>query len=170
MIEPPSVSDSSTACMAIVDSTLSISRLELTASLDLLQCLEGIDLLRQLRPAGLELLHERDAVDGHGRLSGEGRHDGHLPLVERADVVAPDRECADDLLVEDHRRAHGGPEPGHPLEVVAAVLRVGEHVGDLLGPPVQADPADQRLPVDWHRVLGDHLTDSSETPTDLISR
>ena len=33
MIEPPSVSDSSTACMAMVDSTLSTSRLELTASL-----------------------------------------------------------------------------------------------------------------------------------------
>ena len=32
MIEPPSVPDSSTACMAMVESTLSTSRLELTAS------------------------------------------------------------------------------------------------------------------------------------------
>ena len=32
MIEPPSVSDSCTACIAMVDSTLSTLRLELTAS------------------------------------------------------------------------------------------------------------------------------------------
>ena len=32
MIEPPSVSESSTACLAMVDSTSSTSRLELTAS------------------------------------------------------------------------------------------------------------------------------------------
>ena len=32
MIEPPSVPESSTACMAMVDSTWSTSRLELTAS------------------------------------------------------------------------------------------------------------------------------------------
>ena len=107
--------------------------------------------------AGLELLDQLDAVDRHRRLDGERADDRHLPVVERAHVVAPDSERTDDLVVEDHRSAHRGAEACDPLQVVAAVLRVGQHVRDLLCPPVEADPADERVAVHRHRVVGDQL-------------
>ena len=118
MIEPPSVPESSTACMAMVESTWSTSRLELTASPTSRSASSSLDLLGELRAARLELLHQLHAVDRHRGLAGERGDDRHLPLVERADLVAPERERADDLVVEEHRRSHGGPEAGDPLEVV----------------------------------------------------
>ena len=94
-------------------------------------------------------------MDRHRGLPRERGDDGHLPLVERTDLVAPDVERPDDLVVDQHRCPHGGPEAGDLLEVVPAVLRIGQHVRDLLGPAVQPDPADQRVAVERHRVLGD---------------
>ena len=91
MIEPPSVPESATACMAMVESTWSTSRLELTASPTSRSASSSLDVLRELRAAGLELLHELDAVDRHRGLPRERRDDGHLPLVERVDLVAPER-------------------------------------------------------------------------------
>ena len=121
----------------------------------LAQRLQLLDLVRELRAAGLQLLHQLHAVDRHRGLAGERGDDRHLPLVERVDLVAPEGERADDLVVEEHRRAHGRPEAGDPLEVVPAVLRIGQHVRDLLGPAVESDPADEGVAVDRHRVLGD---------------
>ena len=46
-------------------------------------------------------------------------------------------------------------KPADPLEVEAAVVRIGQHVRDLLGPAVESDPADEGVPVHRHRVLGD---------------
>ncbi len=122
---------------------------------DLTQRLQLLDVLRELRAARLELLHELDAVDRHRGLPRERRDDRHLPLVERADIVSPEDERTHQFVVDEHRRAHGGPEPGDLLEIVSAVLRIGQHVRDLLGPPVEPDTADERVAVDGHRVLGD---------------
>ena len=60
MIEPPSVPDSSTACMAMVDSTLSTSRLELTASPTSRSASSSSTFFGQLGAAGLQLLDELD--------------------------------------------------------------------------------------------------------------
>ena len=65
----------------------------------------------------------------------------------------PDDQDADDLAVEQHGDAHGGPEAAVALDVEPAVLGVGEDVGDLLGPALQPDPAGERAPVLGQRVL-----------------
>ena len=79
------------------------------------QRLQLVDLLGEFGLACLELLHELDAIDRHGRLNGERADDRHLPVVERVDVVAPDAEPTDHLVVEDHRGAHRGAEAGRTL-------------------------------------------------------
>ena len=61
MIEPPSVPDSSTACMAIVARTSSTSRLELTASPTSRSASSCSTFLAELGAAGLELLHQLHA-------------------------------------------------------------------------------------------------------------
>jgi hypothetical protein len=122
---------------------------------DVAQRLELPDPLGELGAAGLQLLHELDAVDRHRGLTREGGDDRHLPLVEGLDLAAPDVEGTDHLVVEEHRRTHRGAVPADPLEVEPSVVRVRQHVRDLLGPTVEPDPADQGLPADGHRVLGD---------------
>ena len=75
MIEPPSVPESSTACMAMVASTSVDVEAGADRLADLAQRLELVDLARQLGAARLQLLHELDAVDRHRRLTGERRDD-----------------------------------------------------------------------------------------------
>ena len=58
---------------------------------DLAERLELVHLPRELGAPLLHLLDQLDAVDRHRSLSGERGEDRHLPLVERADVVAPER-------------------------------------------------------------------------------
>ena len=56
-------------------------------------------------------------------------------------------------------RINGAPivvrKPATRCRSQPAVVGVGDDVGDLLGPAVEADPADQRVAVHRHRVLGD---------------
>ena len=155
MIEPPSVPDSSTACVAIVASTWSRSRLELTAS-PTSRSASSSSTLRassarlawssctSLTPLIAIAAWPAKAVTIAISRSSNGLH-----------LVAPQGQCADDLVVEDQRGAHRGAEAGDALEVEPAVLRVGDDVRDLLGPAVEADPADEGVAVHRHRVLGD---------------
>ena len=122
---------------------------------DLAESLQLLDLPGELRATLLQLLHELDTVDRHGGLAGERRHDRHLTVVERVDVVAPDAECSDDLVVEHHRCAHRRPEAGHPLEVVPTEVRVLQYVGDLHRGPVESDATHERAAVQRDGVLGD---------------
>ena len=175
MIEPPSVSDSSTACRAMVDEHAVDVEAGADRFADLAQRLE---LRRPCRASSAPLASSSctslTPLTAIGCLCGERRDDRHLPIVERAHVVAPDAEHADDLVVEDHRGAHRRPETGHPLEVLPPVLGVGQHIGDLLCLAVQADAAEEGLPVEWHRVLGDERgrligeTDRLDQPVDTV--
>jgi hypothetical protein len=122
---------------------------------DLAQRLELLHLPSQLGASLLELLHQFHLADRHRRLAGEGGDDRHLALVERTDLVAPQRDRADDLAVDYEGCRDRGAEAGHSLQVQPAVLGVGHDVGDLLGSAVQPDPADECLAVHRHRVLGD---------------
>ena len=102
---------------------------------------------------GLEGVEQVDAADGDRRLGGEGSQQLGGPLAERVDLSPPDDQDADDLAVEQHGDAHGGPEAAVALDVEPAVLGVGEDVGDLLGLALQPDPACKRAPVLGQRVL-----------------
>ena len=171
MIEPPSVSESSTACRAMVERTLSTSRLELTASptscsasrastFFASSALRASSCCTSMTPLTAIAAWAAKADTMAMSRSSNGLH-----------FVAPYAERADDLVVEEHRGAHDGPESRHPLEVVSPVVRVGEHVGDLLGPPVQRRPGRSGSPgPSGIGCSAMHPIDSSETPTDLISR
>jgi hypothetical protein len=102
---------------------------------------------------GLEGVDQVDAADGDRRLGGEGGQQLGGPVAERVDLGPPDDQDADDLAVEQHGDAHGGPEAAVALDVEPAVLGVGEDVGDLLGLALQPDPACERAPVLGQRVL-----------------
>ena len=65
-----------------------------------------------------------------------------FPLVEGRDIGAPHRHHADDLVLQEHRRGEQGAEAGQALQIVAPVVGVAEHVGDLVGAPVLGGPAD----------------------------
>ena len=171
MIEPPSVPESSTACMAMVESTSSTSRLELTASPTSRSASSSLDLAWRARRCAtsssctsLTPLTAIAAWPANAVTIAISRSSNGLTSLRQSD------ERADDLVVEEHRRAHRGAEAGDPLEVVAAVVGIGQHVGDLLGPAVEPDPADQRVAVERHRVLGDEGDRLARRgPIDLIS-
>ena len=141
--------------MAMVESTLSTSRLELTASPTSRSASSSSTFFASSAPlassswTSLMALTAMAACAANAETMAISRSSNGLTSLRQTP------ESADDLVVEEHRRAHGRPEPRHPLQVVAAVLRVGQHVGDLLGPSVEPDPAEQGVPVHGHRVFGD---------------
>ena len=106
MIEPPSVPESSTACVAMVASTWSRSRLELTASPTSPSARSSSTVRASSRSRCCELLDQLDVVDRDRGLRREGGDEPHRAVVERLDLVAPQRDHADDALVGEHRRAH----------------------------------------------------------------
>ncbi len=155
MIEPPSVPDSSTACVAIVARTWSRSRLELTAS-PTSRSASSSSTLRasSARRAwssctSLTPLIAIAAWPAKAVTIAISRSSNGLTSLRQSG------QRTHDLVVEDQRRAHRGAEAGHALEVEPAVLGVGHDVGDLLGPAVEADPADEGVAIHRHRVLGD---------------
>ena len=64
---------------------------------------------------------------------------------------------AHDLVADHHRCAHHRPVATDPLEVGATVVRIGEDVLDLVHPPVDGHPSDQRRAVADDRVLRDEV-------------
>jgi hypothetical protein len=117
MIEPPSVPDSSTACIAIVDSTSSTSRLELTAS-PTSRSASSSSTLRASSAPRLQLLDQLDGVHRHGAWPANAR---------RSPSPARRTGCTSLRQTRGRRRprrrgASARPwssEPAHPLEVVA---------------------------------------------------
>ena len=154
MSEPPSAPDSSTACSTIVVSTSSGSRVELIASPTSARASISSTLRASSADRAWRAAEQLDVAQGQRRLLGERRQQGAGVLVERLDRGAPDREDADHLVVDDHRRPDDRPVAGQPLELGQVVVGVGQHVVDLLGAAVQGDPPDQggSVPVDRVRV------------------
>ncbi len=65
-------------------------------------------------------------------------------IAELVDVLAPQRDDADDLVARQHRHAEHRPEAAELARLVHLVVGVGEHVADLDGAPLEPDAADQR--------------------------
>ena len=143
MSDPPSVSDSSTACDTIVASTSSATRVELIAS----PTSASASSCSTLRPSSAERFSsardELDVPQGERRLLGEGREQLPRAVVEGLDLVAPHRQDADDLVADEHRRAHHRAVAADLLEGELRVVGVGEDVLDLLGGAVHADASDE---------------------------
>ena len=66
-----------------------------------------------------------------------------LAIVERIDRRAHERDRADDLVVQQHRRGDDRAEPHDLLHVLPSVLGVVENVRDLLDLPIVGDPAQE---------------------------
>ena len=122
----------------------------------------------------LKQLHELDLVDGHGGLTGEGRADGHLALVERTYVAAPDVQHPHDVIVAQHGCRHGCAEAGDSLEIEPTEVRVGEHVGDLTRGAFETHPPAEASPVENQRMVG-HVrkcivgdADCAGQPVDIV--
>ena len=150
--DPPSVPDSCTVCMTIVDSTMSRSRLELHGLTDLAERFELPELQGEVGAAGLEGVHQVEVVHGDRRCGRERGQQRLGAVVERVDLGAPHRQHADDVVVEQHRGAHDRAVPGDPLRILAPVVRVGQDVADLRGPPVEPDPTGERVVVEQQGV------------------
>jgi hypothetical protein len=96
--------------------------------------LQLVDLAPELAGARLQGVDQVDVADGDGRLGGEGGQNLDRAVAEPVDLGPPGGQDADHLAVEQHGDAHGRPEPAVLLDVEPAVLGIGEHVDDLLGP------------------------------------
>ncbi len=107
---------------------------------------EGLELLHlapQLGRAVLERGDELDVPQGQRRLLGEGGEQLARAVVEGVDLVAPHRQDADHLVLDEHRRSHDGPAAAELLQGELRVVGVGEDVLDLLGGAVHADASDE---------------------------
>ena len=71
-------------------------------------------------------------------------------LVERVDLVAPERDDAEDALVHQHRDAEQRADAAEVACPVPLVVGISEHVRDLDGAALEADAADDRA-----RILRD---------------
>ena len=143
-IEPPSVSDRRTAWAMIVVSISSRSRLELTAWLISPRARSSSTERARSRPRCCELLEELHVLDRDRALRGEGVGERDRLVVERVDLVAPERDDAEDALVDQHRHAEQGADAAELARPVPLVVGVGEHVRDLDRAALQADAADDR--------------------------
>ena len=111
--EPPSVPVSCTACVTIVVSTSSRSRLELTAwpiSRRASSCptLSASSVVR-----ACSVTHQVDVADRDRGLGGERADQLDRPFAERVDLAAPQRQHADDLVLDAAwaRRERSGTRP-----------------------------------------------------------
>ena len=111
------------------------------------------DLACQLGPSGLECTHQVDLSQHDRTLGGELLQELAFTVIEGRDVGPPQGEHADDLVLEDHRRGEKGAETGKPLEVMASVVRVLEHVGNLMGTHVHGRAPDGGRTVPGNRMV-----------------
>ena len=171
MIDPPSVPVSCTALLTIVVEHLVEVETRADRVADLAQRLQLLDLAGQLGARGTRSARTRSTLRttiapcaANASSSSRSRSSNGSTSVRHR------REHADDLVLEDHRRREQGAVSGEPLDVLPAVLRVAEDVGDLLGPPVHGHPADQRGSVHGHRMVAEIFRNSSGTSPVILDR
>jgi len=136
---------------------------------DLSQSFQLFDLLGQLRLAGFEGATEIHLTDGDGRLGGEGGEHVGLVITERVDLRTPYQQDSDELVVEQHGYAEDGAQSGEALELEAAVVRIVEDVGDLLGPYSATRPMSEPRSGPT-RFAAMKATPSLERPVERASR
>ena len=109
-IDPPSVSESSHGVGD--DRRQHLVEVEARADglADLAERPQLVDRAREVAPALLERLEELHVLDRDRALRGEGGDQGDRLVVERLDLVAPQRDDADDALVDEHRHAQQGAD------------------------------------------------------------
>ena len=155
MIDPPSQPENRTAFMMMFESTSSSTRLELITPPTSLSASSCSTLRASSTPRSSSARTRCTLRTTIGRLRGERLQQGDRPIVERVDLGADQRQRADDLVVEQHRRRDQGSVLLDLLEVLSPVLRVAEHVGDLLDLAIQGHAPDQGRAVDLERMLAD---------------
>ena len=111
------------------------------------------DLACQLGPPGFECAHQFDLSQHDRTLGGELLEELAFTVIEGRDVGPPQGEHADDLVLEDHRRGEKGAETGKALEVMASVVRVLEHIGNLMGTHVLGRAPDGGRTVPGNRMV-----------------
>ena len=119
----------------------------------LTESLQLRDLACQLGAPGLECAHQVDLSQHDRTLNGELLEELAFTDVEGRDFGPPHGQHAHDLVLQDHRRGEHGAKTGKPLEVVASVLRVVEHVGNLMGTHVLGRAPDGGRTVPGNRVV-----------------
>ena len=115
--------------------------------------LELCDFVFQLAASGLECAHQADLPQHNRALNGEFFEEFALAIVEGCDVGTPHRQHADHLVLKEHRRGQQRAEPGETLQVAPAVIRVLEHVGNLMGAPVRGCTPNRGRTVPGDRIL-----------------
>ena len=139
--EPPSVPDSWTACMTIVDSTVSRSRLELTASpswpsASSCSTLWASSALRASRARTRSRLRTAIAAAAANAVSS---------VMARSSNGSTSVRQTDSTPTTSSSSSIGAPMivriARDPLGVLAPVVGVGEHVVDLDRAPLETDPA-----------------------------
>ena len=109
-----------------------------------------VDRAREVAPALLERLEELHVLDRDRALRGEGVGEGDRLVVEQLDLVAPQRDDAEDALVDQHRHAQQGADAAEVAGLMPLVVGVRDHVRDLDGAALESYAADDRA-----RILRD---------------
>ena len=141
-IEPPSVSDSAHRLGDDRRQHLVEVAARADGVADLPEGPQLVDRAREVAPALLERLEELHVLDRDRALRGEGVGEGDRLVVERLDLVAPQRDDAEDALVDEHRHAQQGADAAEVAGTVPLVVGVGDHVRDLHRAALQPDAAD----------------------------
>ena len=98
----------------------------------------------------LGLVEQAHVLDRDHRLVGEGLEQLDVPVGERSGLVRGDGDGPNELPIAEHRNR----EPASPASrqrVVARILRVGQHVGQIVDSPGQGGPAQHVLHGRPHR-------------------
>ena len=155
MIEPPSVPDSCTACMTMVESTSSRSRLEFTASptapsassWSTLRTSSALRISRSRTRSTVRMAIAACAANVVSRSTARSSNGStSVRHSDRTPSTSSSKSIGAPTIVRN---------PRDPLHVLPPVVRVGEHVGDLLRPAVEPDPPGERAAVGRRRVAGD---------------
>ena len=140
---PGAASDSSTARLTMVSSTVSRSRVELTAWLTSPRAWSS-PTERVSACVRAPALEEADVLDGDDGLVGEGLQQLDLRVRERPRLGPSDADRADRLAVPQHRGRQEAPEAHRPAGLREPVGGILEHVRDLHDRAGQDRPAGGR--------------------------
>ena len=79
----------------------------------------------------LDFIEQAHVFDGNRRLIGKGLNQLDLFVGERVHLRARQRQDADRHALAQHRHGEYGAKMTEPLRVGKAIVRVGQHVGDM---------------------------------------
>src|SRR3972149_6045125 len=140
---PPLVPESWTARATMVLSTVSRSRVELTARLTSPHAFSSLTdrASPPLRTrTSLQLLEQADVLDGDDGLVGKRRHQLDLLVGKRLDLAPLQYENSSKDVLPEHRDSQEGPETAHLLSLSHLVFGVRKGVMDVDHSALQRSP------------------------------